>query len=70
MTHGTVRCPECDKPLYRLTRPLVIGETIASASLFDPIGDMPGLVDGAPAPRCPIGHEWFGPWIHKPVVWS
>lgn len=61
-----VRCPDCGQRLYRLTRDVVFGQTVASASLFEPLDEMPGLVDGQMPETCPNGHNWFGYWQHRP----
>lgn len=61
-----VTCPDCDEPLYTLTRDVYMGSTVVSASLFDPMDAAPPLTDGLPAPPCPNGHDWFGRWVRQP----
>jgi len=47
-------CPNCERDLYRpRVWPLIPGETILSASLFEPLEGVPQLVDGTPA-LCPF----------------
>lgn len=59
-----IKCYECGRELYRTTRGLWEGDAI-SASCFDPIGDMPPLLDNTSSPACiHCGcRDWFEHWI-------
>jgi hypothetical protein len=61
-----VHCRSCGRPLYRLTRDCVLGQTVASASLFTPIGTSAPLEDGFAADPCVCGQGWFPEWIRRP----